>query len=216
MSKQGKVIALIVISLVLLTVIGVLIYQYSSLNNENTELNNKNTVLEENNETLTEEINTLQKEQTTNNEDNNENIDPEKIKTDREKLHQELDETVKQFLEARYVINDQTKHTRYEQAKNVSTDEALDKYFEEAIKMVDEDTELREYSNLENYKSYASLGDINTSNTTVLAQGKQVLKSDSDSAENITNFLFEVSLVMEDKEWKVNEITVKDITLYDN
>ena len=33
MSKQGKVIALIVISLVLLTVIGVLIYQYSSLNN---------------------------------------------------------------------------------------------------------------------------------------------------------------------------------------
>lgn len=220
MNKGSKIILYLFISIVVIGAIGLLIYQYSNLSNQYTEVENKNSVLTENNEVLTEEINVLQKELDKINSQESasteSDINVEEIKTQREQLHQSIDQTIKQFLEARYVINDQTKHTRYDSAVKVSTENALDRYFEEAIQSVKSDTELREYSDLEDYKSYIALDDVNTSRTSALAQGKQVLKTDDDSAESITNFLFEVDLIMEDNEWKVDEITVKDISLYDN
>ena len=220
MNKGSKIILYLFITIVVIGAIGLLIYQYSNLSNQYIEVENKNSVLTENNEVLTEEINVLQKELDKVNSQESasteSDINVEEIKTQREQLHQSIDQTIKQFLEARYVINDQTKHKRYDSAVEVSTKNALDRYFEEAIQSVKSDTELREYSDLEDYKSYIALDDVNTSRTSALAQGKQVLKTDDDSAESITNFLFEIDLVMEDNKWKVDEITVKDISLYDN
>lgn len=220
MNKGSKIILYVFITIVVVGAIGLLIYQYTNLNNQYTEVKNTNSVLTENNEVLKEEVDSLQKEleekskQTSDSTESDINID--EIKTQREELHESIDQTIKQFLEARYVINDQNKHRRYENAEKVSTEKALDRYFEEAIQSVTSDTKLREYSELEDYKSYIALEDVNTSRTSALAKGKQVLKTDDDSAENITNFLFEVDLVMENNKWKVDEITVKDISLYDN
>lgn len=220
MNKGSKIILNTFISIAVIGAILLLIYQYTNLSNQYKEVKNTNSVLTENNEVLTEEVNTLQKEldemDIQKSDSTESDINVEEIKTQREELHQDIDETIKQFLEARYVINDQTKHKRYESAVEVSTENALDRYFEKAIQSVKSDTELREYSDLEDYKSYIALEDVNTSRTSALAKGKQVLKTDDDSAENITNFLFEVDLVMENNKWKVDEITVKDISLYDN
>lgn len=220
MNKGSKIILNTFISIAVIGAILLLIYQYTNLSNQYKEVKNTNSVLTENNEVLTEEVNTLQKEldemDIQKSDSTESDINVEEIKTQREELHQDIDETIKQFLEARYVINDQTKHKRYESAVEVSTENALDRYFEKAIQSVTSDTKLREYSELEDYKSYIALEDVNTSRTSALAKGKQVLKTDDDSAENITNFLFEVDLVMENNKWKVDEITVKDISLYDN
>ena len=211
MTKKGQIIFISFIVVVFILVISVLFYQYYQSNQEIDELAVENTNLTDENEALNDEINNLKTEM--NNTSENE-VSAEDIKTQREELHENIDLTIEQFLTARYVINDETKNKRYEMAEEVSTDNALDQYFEEAIKSVTTDTEITEYSDLEDYKSYVALEDVNTSRTYALASATQHSSSEENGSENITNFLFEFELILDDGIWKVDEVNVKDISLY--
>lgn len=214
MSKKGKIFFSVFMAIVFIVIIVVLLYQYNQSNQEVDELSKENDSLTDQNEILNEEINSLENELNNTTETENEEVSAEDIKTQREELHKNIDLTIEQFLNARYVINDETKDKRYEMAEEVTTENALDQYFEEAIKSITSDTEINEYSNLEDYKSYVALEDVNTSRTFALASATQHSSSEEEGTENITNFLFEFELILDNGAWKVDEVNVKDISLY--
>ncbi len=213
MTNIAKVVLSSFIVIAFIVVFAVTVYQY---NQKTDELTINNQTLAEENEALKEEMNELENELEKNIESDSNEATAEEIKTQREILHENIDKTIEQFLTARYVINDETKDKRYERAEEVSTENAMERYFEEALQSVTPETEISEYSDIDDYKSYIALEDVNTSRTYALASATQVTSQEESGSENITNFLFEFELILENGDWKVDEVNVKDISLYSN
>jgi len=213
MTNIAKVVLSSFIVIAFIVVFAVTVYQY---NQKTDELTINNQTLAEENEALKEEMNELENELEKNIESDSNEATAEEIKTQREILHENIDKTIEQFLTARYVINDETKDKRYERAEEVSTENAMNRYFEEALKSITPKTEISEYSDIDDYKSYIALEDVNTSRTYALASATQVTSQEESGSENITNFLFEFELILENGDWKVDEVNVKDISLYSN
>lgn len=217
-NKKGLILSLFTIfSLIVVILVG--IYQYFNVNTQLNDIEKENKILVSNNKVMKEEIEKLNKQVELNEKStgsNEEKLNIDQIKTEREKLHNDIDKTIEQFLKARYEINDKTKDKRYEMAKEVTTEKALDENFEKAIQSITPETKLKEYSKFENYKSYIALDEVNSQKTYALAEGTQKLQVGDQSGDRITNFLFKFELTLENDKWLVNDITVKDISLYGN